>query len=52
MYILILIAMAGAQGISVHHIKFNSEQACLQAINAVIDMEKYSTTIKAKCVKE
>jgi hypothetical protein len=53
MYILIFIALSGANGISTNQVKFNSEQNCLKALNALLDMEKYSNpTIRAKCVKE
>lgn len=53
-YILIMIVInvgLSVESISTQHIRFNSHNACLQAMQKLVDMEK-GFKVKAICVPE
>jgi len=49
--IMILLNSSGVEPKATQHIKFSSQQACLQALQKLVDLEK-NFTVKAVCVPE
>lgn len=49
MFVLVMIVMVNTH-VSVTTTKFDSNTACLKAINAALDLEDSNVKIKAKCI--
>lgn len=52
MWVLLLIAYAGNNGVSVATPAFTTEARCLEALAHAVAMENFDRAVKARCVKQ